>query len=74
MHLGGPAIIAGDEAMQDFGEEQPFLHAEPAHDAEINGDQPAAVVDEQISRMHIGMEETVAQRVAQKRLHQRRAS
>ena len=68
MHFGGAAIIAGDEAVQDFGEEQPLLRAEPAHDAEIDGDEPAVVVDEQISRMHVGVKETVAQRVAEKRL------
>ena len=36
MHFRGAAIIAGDEAVQDFGEEAPLLVAEPAHDAEID--------------------------------------
>ena len=71
MHLGGAVIIAGDEAVQDFGEEQPLLGAEPAHDAEVDGDQPAVIVDEQISRMHVGVKEAVAQRVAEKCLDQR---
>ena len=68
MHFGDAAIVAGDEAQQDLGEEAPLLHAEPAHDAEINRDQPAGIVEEQIAGMHVGMEEAVAQRVAQKAL------
>jgi hypothetical protein len=41
MHLGDAAIVAGDEAEQDLGEEAPLLRAEPAHDAEIDRDEPA---------------------------------
>ena len=41
MHLGDAAIVAGDEAEQDFGEEAPLLRRQPAHDAEIDGDEPA---------------------------------
>ena len=66
-------IVAGDEAEQDFGEEAPLLRPEPAHDAEIDRDQPAVVVDEQIARMHVGVEEAVAQRVAQEALDHRAA-
>src|ERR1700682_2413068 len=68
MHLGDAAIVAGDEAQQNFGEEAPLLHAEPAHDAEIHGDKPAGVVEEQIAGMHVGMKEAVAQRMAQEAL------
>ena len=71
MHFGGAMIVAGDEAVQDLGEVQPFLDAEPAHDAEVDGDEPPLVVDEQIPRMHVGMKEAVAQRVAQEGLDQR---
>src|SRR6202050_2615745 len=70
MHFGGAKIIAGDEAVQDFGEKQPLFDAEPAHDAEIDRNQPAVVVNKQISRMHVGMEEAVAQRMPEKRLDQ----
>src|ERR1700731_438219 len=45
------AIVAGDEAQQDFGQETPLLHAEPAHDAEIDRDKSAGVVKKQIARM-----------------------
>ncbi len=68
MHLGDAAIVARDEAQQNLGEEAPLLHAEPAHDAEIDRHQPAGIVEEQIAGMHVGMEEAVAQRVAQKTL------
>ncbi len=68
MHLRGALIVAGDEAEQDFGEEAPLLRAEPAHDAEVDGHQPAVGVDEQIARMHVGVEKAVAQRVAQEAL------
>ena len=71
MHLGGTPIIAGDEAMQDFREEQTLLGAEPAHDAEIDGDQLAVVINKEISRMHVGVKEAVAQRMAEKGLNQR---
>ena len=66
-------IVAGDEAVEDLGEEAPLLRREPAHDAEIDRDDAAVGVDEQVARMHVGMEEAVAQRMAQEGLHQRAA-
>ena len=39
MHLGDAPIIARDEAVEDLREEAPSLLTEPAHDAEIDGDQ-----------------------------------
>src|ERR1700733_5814850 len=68
MHFGDATIIAGDEAEQDLGEKAPLLHAEPAHDAEIDRDQSAVGVEEQIAGMHVGVKEAVAQRVAQETL------
>jgi len=68
VHFGYPAVIAGDEAQQDFGEEAPLLQPEPAHDAEIDRHQPAGLVEEQVTGMHVGMKEAVAQRVAQEAL------
>ena len=73
MHLGGAAIVAGDEAEQDFREEAPLLGAEPSHDAEVDRHQPGVGVDEQVAGMHVGVEETVAQGVAQKALDHRAA-
>ena len=43
---------------------------EPAHDAEIDGDDVAVIVDEQVPLMHVGVEEAVAERMAEERLHQ----
>ena len=60
MDLRGALIVARDEAEQDFGEEAALLRAEPAHDAEVDRDQPAVGVDEQIAGMHVGVEEAVA--------------
>ena len=45
VHLGRAVIIAGDEAEQNLGEEAAFLLAQPAHDAEVDRDQFARVVD-----------------------------
>src|SRR5438477_2765934 len=68
MNLRGAQIIARDEAVEYFGEEAPLLRPEPSHDAEIDRDQLAVLVDEQIAGMHVGMEEAIAQRMPQKRL------
>ena len=68
MHLGHAAVVAGDEAEQDLRQEAPLLQAEPAHDAAIDGDEPALAVDEQVPRMHVGMEEAVADRMLQEGL------
>ena len=68
MHFGNAAIIAGDEAEQDFGEEAPLFQPEPAHDAEIDRHQPSGVIEEQVPRMHVGVEESVAQGVTQEAL------
>ena len=70
MHFGDAQIVARDEAIEDFGEEAALLLAEPAGDAEIDRDDGAVGLDEQIARMHVGVEEAVAQRVAQERLDQ----
>src|SRR5580658_4564462 len=64
-------IIARDEAMQDLGKKQSLLYSKPSHDAEVDGNQLALIVDEQISGMHVGVKEAVTQCVAQKRLDQR---
>ncbi len=68
MHFGDAAIVAGDEAEQDLGEEAPLLQAEPPHDAAIDRNQPALRIDEQVPGMHVGMEEAVADRMLQEGL------
>ena len=61
MDLRDALIVAPDEAVKDLGEEPPLLAAEPAHDAEIDRDDAARVVDEEIALMHVGVKEAVAQ-------------
>ncbi len=73
MHLGGAAIVAGDEAEQDFRQEAPFLGAQPSHDAEVDRHQPSVGIDEQIAGVHVGVEKAVAQGVAQEALDHRAA-
>ena len=68
MHFGDAAIVAGDEAQENFGQKAPLLLAEPAHNAEIDGDEAAGIVEEQVAGMHVGMKEAVAKRVAQETL------
>jgi hypothetical protein len=46
MHFRGAAIVAGDEAEQDLREKAPLLRPEPAHDAEVDRDQLAGIVDQ----------------------------
>ena len=70
MHLGDPQIVVADEAVEDLGEKAALLAAEPAHDAEIERDDAALGVDEEIALMHVGVEEAVAQGVAQEGLDQ----
>ena len=69
MHLGDALIVAADEAVEDLGEEALLLRPDAAHDAEIDGDEPSLAVDEEIPLVHVGMEEAVAERVAEEGLH-----
>ena len=71
MELGHLAVVAGDEAVDDVGEEAPLLARDPAHDAEIDGDDVAGLgIGEEIARMHVGMEVAVADRVPEEVLQE----
>src|SRR6266568_8961387 len=70
MNFRRAVILAGDEAMQDFGEEQPFLHAKPPHDSEVHRNQSAFVINEQVPGMHVGMKEAVAKRMTKEGLNE----
>ena len=70
MHLGDALIVAHYEAVEDLGQESPLFLAEPAGNAEIYGNDSAVGFDEQVARMHVGMEEAVAQRMPEKRLNE----
>src|SRR3569623_2661431 len=65
VNFGDAAVVTSDEAIEDFREELALLHSEPAHDAEIDRHQPSVAIDEQLARVHVGVEEAIAQRVAQ---------
>ena len=41
MDFGDAAVIAGDEAVEDFGEPAAGLGVDPAHDPEVDRRQPA---------------------------------
>ena len=71
MDLRHPHVISPDEAIEDFRQEPALLAPEPPHDAEIDGDNAARLVDEEISLMHVGVKKPVAQRRAQERLNER---
>src|SRR5690606_2757099 len=68
MNFGGAAPVSGDEAVQNLGEETPLFRLKPTHDAAIDRDQIALGIDEQIAGVHVGMEEAVTQRLAEKGL------
>jgi hypothetical protein len=57
MDFGDAAVIAGGQAVEDFGQPQPRLPVDPAHDAEIDRGDAAVGAHEQIALMHVGMEE-----------------
>src|SRR5712692_2044954 len=70
MNFGGPAPVAVNEAEEDLGEELALLRPEPSHDAAIDRDQASIGIDEKISRVQIGMEKPVADRLLEKRSDQ----
>src|SRR5690606_9997642 len=71
MHLRNPTEISRDEAVEDLGQETALLLANPAHNAEINRDDGTILLDEEVAGMHVGVEEAIAQCVAQKGLDER---
>ena len=65
MDLGDAAVIAGDEAVEDFGEPHPRAPVDPAHDAEIDGGDTTVRQREQIPVVKVGVEEAVHHRLPQ---------
>ena len=49
------------------------MQPEPAHDAEVDGDDAPLLVDEQVALVHVGVEEAVAHGVTQERAQRREA-
>ncbi|MND62325.1 hypothetical protein D3C80_536070 [compost metagenome] len=71
MHLSHPHIVAGNEAVEDFGKEAAFLFAKASGNAHIDGNDLALSIHEEIAGMHVGVEEAIAQRMPQEGLDQR---
>ena len=59
--LGQTPVIARQQRQQHLGQEGPRLAVEPAHDAEIDGDDIAGLVDEHVARVLVAVEEAVAE-------------
>ena len=71
VHLGDALVVAADEAVEDLRQEARSFGPDAAHDAEIDGDEPPVRVDEEVPLVHVGVEESVAERVAEEGLHDR---
>ena len=70
MDFRHPQVIPADEAVEDFRQEPALLAPQAAHDAEVDGDDAAFIVNEEIALMHVGVKEAVAERGAQESLNQ----
>ena len=66
MHLGHPAIVAHQEAVEDLGQEAPLDRSQPADDAEVDGGDRRGGGDEQVSLVKVGVEHPVIHRLGQK--------
>ena len=56
MDLGDAAVVAGGQAVEDLGQPDARLLVDPAHDAEIDRDDRAVGLHEQIALVHVGVE------------------
>ena len=61
VNIGHPCVIAGDEAEQHIGQKIAGGAVEPAHDAEIDYAKGSVRADEGVARVHVSMEEAVAE-------------
>ena len=66
VELGHRVIVAVEHRRQQTGQKQPFAEIEMTHDAEIDRHQRAAGRHENIPRMHVGMEEAIAEDLVEK--------
>ena len=68
MHFRHAPVILADEAEQNLGIDAAGIFIDPAHDAEIIGDDVAIRGHLQVALMHVGMEIAVAQRMVQEQM------
>ena len=64
MDFGDAGVIAGDQAVEDFGEPHPRAAVDPAHDPEIDRADPPVGQCEQIALVEVGVEIAVDHRLA----------
>ena len=64
MDFGDAAVIAGDQAVEDFGEPDARAPVDPAHDPEVDRGDPPVGQREQIAVVKVGVEEAVDHRLA----------
>ena len=69
MQFGHPAVVAVEEGEQILREVALVLGGEGAHDAEVDPDIAPLGGDEDIPRVHVGMEEVVAEHLGEEYLH-----
>ena len=68
---GGAAVVAGDEPVQDLGEEAPLLGPSRPMMPKSTATTWPVLVDQQVALVHVGVEEAVAHGVAQERAQRR---
>ena len=71
MNFGDSLIIAGDQAVEDFGQPQSRPAVDPPHDPEVDRCEPPIAKREQIALVKVGVEETVHHRLAKEGADQR---
>ena len=73
MQLRHPAVVAVEEGEEVLGEVALVLLRQAAHDAEIHRDVARPIgmgaIDEDVARMHVGVEEVVAHQLGEEDLH-----
>ena len=65
MHLGHALVVADQEAEQHLRQIAPGLGVEPTHDPEIDGDDIAVRIHQQVAGMQVGVEEAVPERLVE---------
>jgi len=63
--FGDALVIAGGQPVEDLRQPLPRTPVDPPHDAEIDGNDGAVVLHEQVALVHVGMEEAGADRLGQ---------
>ncbi len=69
VQFGDAAVIAVEESEEVLRQIALVLGAQRAHDAEIDGDVLSLRADEDVARMHVSVEEVVAEHLGEEDLH-----